>query len=59
MSRALLLRGGRLLDPSAGVDGDLDLLISDGLVAETAGRVCSNDVLGDVKLTGEPVQSSV
>ena len=37
MSRALLLRGGRLVDPPAGVDGELDLLIRDGLVAG-AGR---------------------
>ncbi|MFN7961553.1 MAG: dihydroorotase [Thermoanaerobaculia bacterium] len=32
----LLIRGGRLLDPSLGIDGRRDLLIEDGRVAEVA-----------------------
>ncbi len=31
--RRLLIRGGRLVDPSQGLDGALDLLVEDGLVA--------------------------
>src|SRR6202142_3736597 len=34
---ALLIRGGHLIDPAAGVDGLKDLLIKDGRVAEIAG----------------------
>ena len=33
MSRGLLVRGGRLIDPEAGRDGRFDLLLSDGKVA--------------------------
>ncbi|MGH9366897.1 MAG: dihydroorotase [Thermoanaerobaculia bacterium] len=33
MSRALLIRGGRLVDPAAGRDGAFDLLLEDGKVA--------------------------
>ncbi|HEY2798423.1 MAG TPA: dihydroorotase [Thermoanaerobaculia bacterium] len=32
MSRGLLIRGGRLVDPAAGVDASRDLLLRDGLV---------------------------
>lgn len=38
MSRPLLLRGGRLVDPSTGLDGTGDLLVRDGEIA-AAGRV--------------------
>ena len=31
---ALLLRGGRVIDPSQGIDGRFDVLIRDGVVAE-------------------------
>src|SRR6202142_2012381 len=34
---ALLIRGGHLIDPAAGVDGLKDLLLKDGRVAEIAG----------------------
>ncbi len=34
MNGPLLLRGGRLVDPAAGRDGDFDLLLEDGLVTE-------------------------
>jgi dihydroorotase len=33
---SLLIRGGRLVDPAAGVDGDRDLLLRGGVVAEVA-----------------------
>ncbi|HET9949567.1 MAG TPA: dihydroorotase [Longimicrobiales bacterium] len=33
MSRALLLRGGRVVDPSQGLDRTLDVLLADGTVA--------------------------
>ena len=35
---ALIIRGGHLIDPSAGVDGPKDILIKDGKVAEIAGQ---------------------
>ena len=34
MTSALLVRGGRLVDPAAGRDGAFDLLLRDGVVAE-------------------------
>jgi len=34
MTGPLLVRGGRLVDPAAGRDGDFDLLLEDGLVTE-------------------------
>ena len=34
----ILIRGGRLLDPAAGVDAAKDLLLKDGRVAEIAGH---------------------
>jgi dihydroorotase len=34
---ALLIRGGHLVDPAAGVDGPKDILLKDGRVAEIAG----------------------
>ena len=45
-ARALLLRGGRLIDPSQGVDTVGDLLIVDGLI-EAIGRI------GDVRRDGD------
>jgi dihydroorotase len=39
VSRALLLRGGRLVDPAAGRDGRFDVLLRDGLVAEVGDRI--------------------
>src|SRR4029453_19652406 len=43
MSRGLLVRGGRLIDPEAGRDGRFDLLLSDGKVAEVADRIEAGD----------------
>ena len=34
---ALVIRGGHLLDPGAGVDSPKDILLKDGRVAEIAG----------------------
>lgn len=34
MMRPLLIHGGRLVDPAGGIDGELDLLLVDGRVAE-------------------------
>jgi dihydroorotase len=34
---ALVIRGGHVVDPSAGIDADKDILIKDGRVAEIAG----------------------
>ncbi len=39
MSRALLVRGGRLVDPAAGRNGRFDVLLRDGVVAEVGDRV--------------------
>ena len=39
MSRDLLLRGGRILDPASGRDEIGDLLIVDGLVAAVGGMI--------------------
>jgi dihydroorotase len=43
MSRGLLIRGGRLVDPAAGRDGRFDLLLIDGVVAEVGERVDAGD----------------
>ena len=37
-ARRLLVRGGRLIDPSQGLDGEHDLLIEDGVVARILAR---------------------
>ena len=43
MSRGLLLRGGRLVDPASGRDGRFDLLLRDGRVAEVGDRIDAGD----------------
>jgi dihydroorotase len=35
----IVIKGGRIVDPSQGIDGTLDLLLEDGLVADLAPRV--------------------
>jgi dihydroorotase len=35
-SGSLLIRGGRVIDPASGIDGELDVLLRDGRVAEVA-----------------------
>jgi dihydroorotase len=39
MSDSILLKGGRVVDPSQDLDGVLDVLLSDGLVAEIGGAL--------------------
>ncbi|MCM2269274.1 MAG: dihydroorotase [Thermoanaerobaculia bacterium] len=39
--RALLIRGGRVVDPSQGIDARLDLLLADGRVAGLAERLAA------------------
>ena len=43
MSRPLLVKGGRLIDPDAGREGRLDVLLSDGKVAEVGDRIEAGD----------------
>jgi len=43
VSRALLIRGGRVVDPAAGRDGRADVLLKDGVVAEVADRIEAGD----------------
>ena len=49
-ARAILLRGGRLIDPSQGLDELGDLLVVDGMV-EAVGRV------GDVRRDGDALET--
>ena len=39
MGAPLLVRGGRVVDPSQGLDGSFDLLLEDGAVARLDGRI--------------------
>ena len=34
-----LIRGGRVIDPSQGIDGVFDLLIADGVIVKIAERI--------------------
>jgi len=43
VSRPLLIRGGRLVDPAAGQDLRCDVLLKDGFVAEVGDRVAAGD----------------
>jgi dihydroorotase len=43
VSRPLLTRGGRLVDPAAGVEGDLDVRLADGKVAEVGPSLPAKD----------------
>jgi dihydroorotase len=43
--KSLLIRGGRVIDPAAGIDGLMDVLLHDGRVAEIAPP---NKIRGDV-----------
>ena len=43
MSRPLLVRGGRLVDPAAGIDGELDILLVGGTVAEAGPKLPVKD----------------
>ena len=35
----VLIRGGHLIDPAAGIDGIYDVLVQDGVVKEVARRI--------------------
>jgi dihydroorotase len=48
----LLVRGGRVLDPSTGVDGRLDILIADGRIASLGRRLEAGDELPVIDATG-------
>jgi len=57
VSERLLLKGGRVIDPGRAVDGDLDLLLVDGEVADLGTRVAARgaevvDVAGLVVCPG-------
>jgi dihydroorotase len=41
VSARVLLKGGRVVDPARGIDAVLDLLLAEGLVAETGTRLAS------------------
>ena len=43
MSSALLIRGGKLVDPAAGRGGRVDVLLADGVVAEVGDRIEAGD----------------
>ena len=45
---SILIRGGRLIDPSSGIDGPRDLLLSDG-------RVAAVEVPGKIKQAGAEI----
>ncbi|HEV8509350.1 MAG TPA: amidohydrolase family protein, partial [Gemmatimonadales bacterium] len=58
MSRALLLRGGRVIDPSRDVDHPGDVLIQDGKIASVTGQITPpegaevRDVKGKIVVPG-------
>ena len=43
MSRPLLVRGGKVVDPAAGLNGRADVLLKDGVVAEVADGIEAGD----------------
>ena len=43
MSSLLLIKSGRVIDPSQGLDGVRDILVRDGVVAEIAGSLDASD----------------
>lgn len=55
MSRPVLLRGGRLVDPSQGLDAVGDLLLANGTVASVGGSIAGPDGAEIVDCTGQVV----
>ena len=55
MSRALLLKGGHLVDPSQGLDAVGDLLLVDGKVKSVGGTIAGPDGAEIVDCTGQVV----
>ena len=49
---ALLIRGGRVLDPANGVDAVLDVLIKDGRIARLASQIDADASMLDISLSG-------
>ncbi|WP_420462332.1 dihydroorotase [Candidatus Palauibacter sp.] len=52
MSRSLLLAGGRVIDPSAGTDDVLDVLVEDGRIAAVARGIAGPDGVPRVSAEG-------
>ena len=52
MPRPILLRGGRVLDPSRNVDEPGDILIVDGKIENASGRVGSPDSVDVIDCEG-------
>lgn len=52
---SLLIRGGHLVDPVAGLDGIYDILIEDGIVAEVAKDLCVPDEVQVLSAEGKYV----
>ncbi len=50
----LLIRGGHLIDPAAGIDGVYDVLVQDGVVKEVAKRIYCTDA-NTIDATGKYV----
>ena len=50
----LLIRGGHLIDPAAGIDGIYDVLVQDGVVKEVARRIYCTDA-NTIDATGKYV----
>ncbi|MCP5102099.1 MAG: dihydroorotase [bacterium] len=48
----LLIRNGRLLDPAAGIDGNTDILIENGKIAEIASAIDTTDIADVVDAEG-------
>ncbi|MBD3366913.1 MAG: amidohydrolase family protein [Candidatus Eisenbacteria bacterium] len=53
--KRILIRGGRVIDPAAGTDDTLDVLIDDGRIAEVAGSIEADDVSTTVDADGRIV----
>jgi dihydroorotase len=55
MAHTLMLRGGRVIDPSQGLDGVMDVLIRDGKVAATGVGLGADGDIKAVDVTGKIV----
>jgi len=55
MTDKLLLRGGRVVDPSASIDATMDILFADGMVAEIAPRIDPADCMDVRDVSGKIV----
>ena len=55
MSNDLLIKGGRVIDPLAKIDKELDLLISDGKITRIADNIENQDVMQVIDADGKIV----